>query len=60
MDIDEIKEKLTELYGPAAMLGIPGAWGELTNLDNATDEELEELAREFNLDDDDYQKRRKR
>ncbi|MBQ8996201.1 MAG: hypothetical protein IJ091_10345 [Oscillospiraceae bacterium] len=49
-DAERLKEELETYYGTAAVNGFPMAVMDLADLENKSDEELEELAQELGLE----------
>ena len=49
IDMEELREKLTDYYGTAMVNGFPMAMADLNGLDRMDDEEIRELAEELGL-----------
>jgi hypothetical protein len=55
MDYDRLRDDLLDYYGTAMFSGFPMAVIETINVENASEDELEELARKAGYDLSDYE-----
>ena len=60
IDYSRLKEDLRDYYGSAMMGPFPMAMMDLTNVENASNEELIEIARSNNVDLNNYQVEREK
>lgn len=50
MSINELREKLKDYVGTAAFSGFPAAFGDLSEIENADEEQLKHIAERLGFD----------